>query len=116
MESVHPSIHPYVSFSFDVIYSDLARRCRSTHPKENQRRGVCVGEGGELTAGNFIQLLTVCQARELGLGYDGPALAARVAGAVALVVVVVVVGGELEAYVLGEDVGLAVLFGEGGND
>lgn len=77
---------------------------------------MCVGEGGELTAGNFIQLLTVCQARELGLGYDGPALAARVAGAVALVVVVVVVGGELEAYVLGEDVGLAVLFGEGGND
>lgn len=76
---------------------------------------MCVGEGGELTAGNFIQLLTVCQARELGLGYDGPALAARVAGAVALVVVVVV-GGELEAYVLGEDVGLAVLFGEGGND
>lgn len=75
---------------------------------------MCVGEGGELTAGNFIQLLTVCQARELGLGYDGPALAARVAGAVALVVVVV--GGELEAYVLGEDVGLAVLFGEGGND
>ena len=76
---------------------------------------MCVGEGGELTAENFLQLLTVCQACELGLGYDGPALTARVAGAVALVVVVVV-GGELEAYVLGENVGLAVLLGEGGKD